>query len=105
MMAHIDVVEPARVHRVIHEQLVDAPEPQIRALLDACGLPFDTACLSSHRTERAVRTASSEQVRQPIFRGGDRAWRPFAAHLGLLEAVLGGVIESYPLAPEPWRTA
>nr|WP_083500381.1 sulfotransferase [Sphingomonas endophytica] len=100
MMAHLDTVQPGRVHRVIHEELVDAPEPTIRALLDACALPFDAACLSSHRTERPVRTASSEQVRQPIFRGGDRAWRPFAAHLAPLERALGDVIEHYPLAPD-----
>lgn len=100
MMAHVDRVQPGRVHRVIHEELVDAPEPHIRALLDACGLPFDAACLSAHRTERAVRTASSEQVRQPIFRGGDRAWRPFAAHLAPLEQALGDVIDCYPLAPD-----
>ncbi len=99
MMAHVDRVQPARVHRVIHEALVDAPEPQIRALLAACGLDFDPACLSSHRTERAVRTASSEQVRQPIFRGGDRAWRPFAAHLAPLEAALGDTIDCYPEPP------
>ncbi|WP_341207211.1 sulfotransferase [uncultured Sphingomonas sp.] len=105
MMAHIDAVQSGRVHRVIHEELVDAPEPHIRALLDACGLPFDAACLSSHRTERAVRTASSEQVRQPIFRGGDRAWRPFAAHLAPLEQALGDVIERYPLAPSFVQTA
>jgi tetratricopeptide (TPR) repeat protein len=99
LMAHVDCVQPASVHRVVHEALVDDPEPHIRALLAACGLDFDPACLSAHRTERAVRTASSEQVRQPIFRGGDRAWRPFAAHLAPLEAALGDVIDCYPAAP------
>jgi tetratricopeptide (TPR) repeat protein len=99
LMAHMDAVQPGRIVRVIHEALVDDPEPRIRALLDAVGLPFEPACLASHRTERAVRTASSEQVRQPIFKGGDRAWRPFAAHLGPLEAALGDVIDCYPEAP------
>ncbi|MDR6787595.1 tetratricopeptide (TPR) repeat protein [Sphingomonas sp. BE138] len=99
MMAHVDRVQPGAVHRVVHEALVDDPEPHIRALLAACNLDFDPACLSAHRTERAVRTASSEQVRQPIFRGGDRAWRPFAAHLGPLEQALGDVIDCYPDAP------
>ena len=99
LMAHVDAVQPGAVVRVIHEALVDDPEPRIRALLDAVGLPFEPACLASHRTERAVRTASSEQVRQPIFKGGDRAWRPFAAHLGPLEAALGDVVAHYPEVP------
>lgn len=99
LMAHVDRVQPGRVLRVIHEELVDAPEQGIRALLDGCGLPFEEGCLDFHRTERAVRTASSEQVRQPIFRGGDAAWRPFATHLGALEAALGDVIAAYPSAP------
>ena len=98
-MAYLDAALPKHVERVIHEALVDDPEAQIRALLAACGLPFEPACLSFHETERAVRTASSEQVRQPIFRGGDEAWRPFAAHLGPLEAALGDVIGCYPAAP------
>ncbi|MBV8238766.1 MAG: sulfotransferase [Sphingomonas sp.] len=99
LMAHLDQVLPGQVIRVIHEELVDAPEAGIRALLDRLDLPFEPACLSFHETERAVRTASSEQVRQPIFRGGDAAWRPFAPHLGPLEAALGDVIDHYPRAP------
>ena len=99
LMAHLDAVQPGRVIRVIHEELVDAPEAGIRALLDRLDLPFEPACLSFHETERAVRTASSEQVRQPIFRGGDAAWRPFAAHLGPLDAALGDVVDHYPQAP------
>lgn len=101
LMAHIDAVLPGRVDRVIHEALVDEPEAGIRALLAACRLPFEPACLSFHQTERAVRTASSEQVRQPIFRGGDEAWRPFAAHLGALDAALGDAVEHHP-APSPF---
>lgn len=99
LMAHVDAAQPGAVRRVIHEELVDAPEAGIRDLLDRLGLAFEPACLSFHETERAVRTASSEQVRQPIFRGGDSAWRPFAAHLGPLEAALGDVIDCYPGAP------
>ncbi|WP_132909975.1 sulfotransferase [Sphingomonas sp. BK235] len=99
LMARVDAVQPGAVHRVIHEGLVDSPEPQIRALLAACGLAFEAACLNFHATERAVRTASSEQVRQPLFRGGDRAWRPFAAHLAPLEAALGEVASVYPAVP------
>ena len=99
LMAHVDAVLPGYVDRVIHEALVDAPEEGIRALLAACELPFEPACLSFHQTERAVRTASSEQVRQPIFRGGDEAWRPFAEHMRPLEEALGDVVTCYPAAP------
>jgi tetratricopeptide (TPR) repeat protein len=100
LMAHVDAVAPAAVHRVVHERLVAAPEPAIRTLLADCGLPFEAACLSAHETERPVRTASSEQVRQPIFQGGDRAWQPFAAMLGPLERAIGrDVIDAYPDVP------
>lgn len=98
LMAHFDAVLPGSVDRVIHEALVDAPEAGIRALLAACGLPFEPGCLRFHETQRAVRTASSEQVRRPIFRGGDDAWRPFAEHLRPLEAALGDVVDRYPAA-------
>ena len=99
LMAHLDAVQPARIHRVIHETLVADTEAEVRRLLDACGVDFEPGCLAFHETARAVRTASSEQVRQPIFTGGDRAWRPFAALLAPLEAALGDVITHYPAAP------
>ena len=99
LMAHLDVVQPGRIHRVLHEALVEDIEAQVRRLLDACGLTFEPACLTFHETERAVRTASSEQVRQPIFRGGDDAWRPFADRLGPLETALGEIIAAYPGVP------
>jgi hypothetical protein len=99
LMAHLDSVQPSRIHRVIHEALVAETEPEVRRLLNACGVAFEPACLAFHETERAVRTASSEQVRQPIFTGGDRAWRPFASHLGPLVVALGEVIQAYPDAP------
>ncbi|WP_151953966.1 tetratricopeptide repeat-containing sulfotransferase family protein [Sphingomonas sp. EC-HK361] len=99
LMAHLDTVQPARIHRVIHETLVADTEAEVRRLLGACGVEFEPACLTFHETARAVRTASSEQVRQPIYTGGDRAWRPFAAHLAPLEAALGDVIAHYPDAP------
>jgi hypothetical protein len=58
-------------------------------MLDHLGLPFEEACLDFHRTERAVRTASSEQVRQPINRKGQGAWKPFEPWLGPLREALG----------------
>lgn len=100
LMAHVDAVQPGAVHRVIYEAMVEETETQVRALLAACGLPFEEACLAFHKTERAVRTASSEQVRQPIFREGTSAWKPFEPWLDPLRAALGPVLESYPHAPK-----
>ena len=71
----------------------------MRALLDYCGLEFEPACLEFHKTERAVRTPSSEQVRQPIYRDSTDEWRAYEKHLGPLEAALGDVLASYPEAP------
>jgi tetratricopeptide (TPR) repeat protein len=99
LMAHFDRVLPGRVHRVIHERLIESPEPEIRALLDSLGLPFDPACLSFHENRRAVRTASSEQVRRPINREGVDQWLPYEAHLGSLMEALGPVLDAYPEAP------
>ena len=99
LMAHVDAVLPGRVIRVIHEQLVADSDAEIRRLLDACGLPFEETCLRFHETDRPVRTASSEQVRQPIYRGGDEAWKPFEGHLDTLFAALGDVATAYPKAP------
>ena len=99
LMAHYDVVLPGRVHRVIHEELVSDPEPQIRALLAYCGLPFEEQCLRPHENERAVKTASSEQVRQPISAKGLQSWKKFEPHLAPLRAALGPVLDVYPNAP------
>ncbi len=96
---HYDAVLPGRVHRVIHEDLVADPETQIRALLDQCGLPFEPACLAPHQTRRAVRTASSEQVRRPIGRDGIDQWRHFQPWLGPLEAALGDAVSRYKVKP------
>lgn len=96
LMDHIDGVQPGRVHRVFYERMVDDTEAEVRALLDFCGVGFEPACLAFHRTERAVRTASSEQVRRPIFREGTQAWKPYAAHLAPLRAALGRVLDDYP---------
>ncbi|HEY0302811.1 MAG TPA: sulfotransferase, partial [Rhizomicrobium sp.] len=64
LMAHMDAVLPGRVHRVLYETLVDDPEGEVRRLLAYCGLPFEENCLQFHQNDRAVRTASSEQVRR-----------------------------------------
>jgi tetratricopeptide (TPR) repeat protein len=99
LMAHFDTVLPGRVHRVIYEELVADPEAEVRRLLDHCGLPFEAGCLRFYENDRAVRTASSEQVRQPIFTDATDHWRHFQPWLGPLEQSLGSVVESYPDAP------
>lgn len=96
LMAHVDAVQPGRVHRVIHEALLDDPEAEVRAMLAYLGLPFEDACMAFHTNARAVRTASSEQVRRPINRDGVDQWRPFDAWLGPLKSALGPVLDSYP---------
>jgi tetratricopeptide (TPR) repeat protein len=95
MMRHWDRVLPGRVHRVIYEDLVADPETNIRGLLDYCGLPFEEACLRPHETQRPVRTASSEQVRQPISAKGKEDWRPFEPQLGELKAALGETLTDW----------
>jgi tetratricopeptide (TPR) repeat protein len=89
LMAHWDaVLSPGRILRVQHEDVLDDLEGQVRRLLDYCGLPFDERCVNFHQTERAVRTASSEQVRRPINKGGLEQWRPYEAHLQPLKSAL-----------------
>ena len=102
LMAHLDRVQPGLVHRVIYEDMVDHTEAEVRRLLDYVGVPFEEACLSFHQTERAVRTASSEQVRRPIFREGTEAHVPFEPFLGDLRKALGLVLDAYPDVPAGW---
>ena len=99
LMAHIDAVLPGRVHRVIYERIVDDTETEVRALLEHCGLEFEPACLEFYKTERAVRTASSEQVRRPIYREATEEWRAYEPHLRPLKDTLGAVTDAYPAAP------
>ncbi|HVF37566.1 MAG TPA: sulfotransferase [Sphingomicrobium sp.] len=99
MMAHLDAVIPGRVHRVIHERLVDDPEAQVRALLDYCGLDYEESCLRFHENRRAVRTASSEQVRRPLSRSGFNQWKPFDRWLGPLRAALGPALDRWEDSP------
>jgi hypothetical protein len=84
---------------VIYEQMVDDTENEIRRLLDYCGLDFEPQVLEFYKTERAVRTPSSEQVRRPIYREGTEEWRPYEDHLEPLKQALGSVLEAYPAAP------
>ena len=95
LMAHFDRAAPGRVHRVIYEQMVDDTEAQVRALLDYCGLPFESSCMRFYENTRGVRTASSQQVRQPIFRDGVDQWRNFEPWLLPLKQALGPALTAY----------
>ncbi|MBU6251934.1 MAG: sulfotransferase [Alphaproteobacteria bacterium] len=89
LMDHWDNALPGRVLRVQHEDLVDDLEGNVRRILDYCGLPFEQSCLEFYKTKRSVRTPSSEQVRQPIFRDGLDQWKNFEPWLGALREALG----------------
>jgi tetratricopeptide (TPR) repeat protein len=95
LMRHWNAVLPGRILRVQHEDLVEDLEGNVRRILDFCGLPFEPDCLEFHKTERSVRTASSEQVRRPIFREGVEQWRNFAPWLQSLERALGDANARY----------
>ncbi|MEE4660139.1 MAG: sulfotransferase [Halieaceae bacterium] len=94
LMEHWDSVAPGTVLRVQYEEVVADLETQVRRVLDFCGLDFEPACLDFHKTDRAVRTASSEQVRQPIYDSGVEQWRHFQPYLGELQRSLGPVLDA-----------
>jgi tetratricopeptide (TPR) repeat protein len=89
LMSHWDEVLPGRLLRVWHEDVVDDLEGNVRRILDFCELEFEPACVEFHKTARSVRTASSEQVRQPIFRDGLDQWRHYEQWLSSLKDALG----------------
>jgi hypothetical protein len=89
VMQHWDEVLPGRVLRIQHEDVVDDLESNVRRILDFCGLPFEASCLEFYKTARSVRTASSEQVRRPIFRDGLDQWTKYEPWLGPLKEALG----------------
>jgi Tfp pilus assembly protein PilF len=96
LMDHYDAVLPGRIHRVFYERVVNDTESEVRRLLDYCGLPFEADCLRFFENERPVRTASAEQVRQPIYRDGIEQWRNFEPWLEPLKAALGPALAAYP---------
>lgn len=89
LMDHWHDVFPGEILLMEYEKVVEDIEAQVRRVLDFCGLPFEAACLDFHQTQRAVRTASSEQVRQPLYRSGLDQWRNFEPWLGPLKEALG----------------
>jgi len=95
LMRHFDSALPGRVHRVIYEEMVANTEQEVRRLLDYCSLPFEDACLRFFENERPVRTASSEQVRQPIYKSGVDHWQHYAPWLDPLKTALGSALTDY----------
>lgn len=108
LMRHWDQALPGRVLRVQHEDVIADLEGSVRRILDYCGLPFEAACLDFHKTRRSVRTPSSEQVRQPIFRDGLDQWRAYEPWLAPLGEALGDARLDYrdarPGAPRSTET-
>ena len=94
-MEHFDDVLSGAVHRVIYEDMVEDTEGEIRRLLAFCGLPFEAGCLRFYENDRAVRTASSEQVRKPIFREGLDQWRNYEPWLAPLKTALGPTLGAW----------
>ncbi|MFY9349175.1 MAG: sulfotransferase [Sphingobium sp.] len=94
-MRAFDAAMPGQVHRVIYEHMVADTPGEVARLLDHLGLAFEPACLAFWETKRAVRTASSEQVRQPIYTGGLDQWRHFAPWLDPLETALGPALTDW----------
>jgi tetratricopeptide (TPR) repeat protein len=94
LMRHWDAVLPGKILRVQHEDVVDDLEGNVRRILEFCDLPFEPQCVEFYKTERSVRTASSEQVRQPIFKDGLDQWRHFDPWLGPLKEALGDLANS-----------
>ena len=95
MMRHWQEALPCRVHRVIYEHMVDDTEAETRRLLEHCGLPFEESCLRFFESDRIVRTASAEQVRQPIYTGAKEHWHAFRHHLAPLESALGDAMQTW----------
>jgi tetratricopeptide (TPR) repeat protein len=95
LMDHWDAVLPGKVLHFGYEDLVADPEPQIRRLLEHCRLPFEAACLAFHETRRPVRTASAEQVRQPLYASGVGYWRHFETQLEPLRRALGACLDRF----------
>jgi tetratricopeptide (TPR) repeat protein len=99
MMAHFDRVLPGRVYRLFYENLVGNPEMEIRRVLEYLELPFEASCLQFHDNRRPVNSASSEQVRMPIYDEALDHWRHYEPWLGPLKVALGPVLDFYPAVP------
>ena len=95
LMRHWDRVLPGRVLRVSYEHVVEDLKGNVRRILEFCGLQFEPACVEFYKTQRSVQTASSEQVRQPIFQDALLQWRNYEPWLGTLKDSLGDALIRY----------
>lgn len=93
LMKHWHEVLPVEIFDLQYETLIEDTEPTVRALIDHCGLPWEDACLSFHETQRAVRTPSRWQVRQPIYKGSMQRWRNYERELQPLVEILSPVLD------------
>ena len=101
IMQHWQDVLPGKVLDVHYEDMVADQEIQTRRLLEFCGLPWEDQCLRFYETERAINTASSEQVRQPIYTGAVNFWRNYEAHLGEMIETMEPLLRELPLSDQP----
>jgi hypothetical protein len=95
-MQHWHQVLPGKVLDVHYEETVTDVETQVRRILAHCGLPFEEACVRFHETDRPVKTASSEQVRQPIYTRALGYWRHYEKYLGVWQEELGDILKVLP---------
>ena len=95
LMRHFDAVQPGAITHILNEELIDAPEREIRRMLEYVGVPFEPACLDHHSNKRAIHTPSAEQVRRPINREGVDYWRNYDSWLGPLREALGPALEHW----------
>jgi tetratricopeptide (TPR) repeat protein len=101
IMDHWNDVLPGKVLEVQYEQMVTDQENQTRRLLEYCGLPWEDQCLRFYETDRAINTASSEQVRQPIYTRAINFWRNYEPHLGELIETLEPLLKQLPEKDQP----
>ena len=95
LMDHWDEVLPGKVHRVNYEDVVENQELETRKLLQYCNLTFEEQCLKFYETKRAVKTASSEQVRQPIYKQSVQLWQHYEEYLDQLKLGLSPIKERF----------
>jgi hypothetical protein len=95
-MRHWHRVLPGKVLDVHYEETVTDLETQVRRILAHCGLPFEEACVRFHETRRTIKTASSEQVRQPLYTSAIGYWRHYEKHLDLWREELADILEELP---------
>jgi len=94
LMSHWESVLPGKVLRVQYEDVIDDLETQVRSVLSFCNLPFEDSCLNFHKTKRSVATASSEQVRQPIYNKSVNSWKRFESHIEPLIEILEQILDT-----------